>query len=99
MLLFKHDRGLMCIPLMLRRKHGGAKDIKKSVHFCFHFIAKLPDRMMQPGSELDRQLMCRRRDERARDLCRNWKCISGHSAGTQLVTERRQIGVGIEFGE
>ncbi len=84
---------------MLRRKHRGAEDIKKSVHLCFHFIAKLPDRMMQPGRELDRQLVCCRRDERAGDLCRSWKCISGHSAGTQFVTERRPIGVGIVFGQ
>ena len=44
----------MRIPLMLRRKHGGGEDIKKSVHLCFHFIAKLPDRMMQPRGALER---------------------------------------------
>ena len=31
---------------MLRREDCGAEHIKKSVHLCFNFIAKLPDRMM-----------------------------------------------------
>src|SRR5215471_18992294 len=83
----EHRHGLIGIPLMLRCKHCSSEHIEKSVHLRFHFVAELPDWMMQPRCKLDRELMCGRAQQRACDLRRRWKCISGHSAGSQFVTE------------
>ena len=72
---------------MLRRKDCGSQHIEKSVHLRFHFVAKLPDWMMQPRRKFYRELMLGCRYKRARDLRRSRKCISSHSAGAQFVSE------------
>src|SRR4029077_14240419 len=60
--ILQHYRGLTYIPSMLRREDCSAEHIKKPVHLCFHFITKLPDRMMYPRRKLDRELMRSRCD-------------------------------------
>ena len=55
--------------------------------------------MMQPRRKLDRKLMRGRRHERLGDPWRGRKCLSGHSAGAQFVTERCQVGIGVMFGQ
>src|SRR5690349_8218608 len=85
-LIFQHLDCLRFVPMMLGREHSGAEDIKKSVHLGFYFIAKLADRMMQPGSELDRDVMFRGRENRARDLHRTWERVDRHTTGAKFVT-------------
>ena len=84
---------------MLRRENGGAEHIKKSMHFCFHFIAKLSDGMMETCGELNRELMRRRRHKCRGDLPGAWKRICRHSAGAQFVTERCRLRIGVVFGQ
>ena len=52
-LILEHLNRLRFVPMMLGGKDTRAQHIQKSVHFGFHFIAKLPDRMVQPSGELD----------------------------------------------
>ena len=66
--VLEHRHGLIGRPLMFRRKDCGSQHIEKSVHLRFHFVAKLPDWMMQPGRKLDRELMRSLRYQHARDL-------------------------------
>ena len=84
---------------MLCRKDGRAEHIKKSVHFCFHFIAKLPDRMMQPCCKLDRKLMRSGGHKSVGDLRRGWKRIGCHSARAQFVTKGCDFLIGIVPGD
>src|SRR5213596_2002574 len=51
--VFQHFRYLLFIPFMLCREYRRAEHVEKSVHFCFHFVPKLADRMMQSRGELD----------------------------------------------
>ena len=96
--VLEHRHGLIGVPLMFRRKDCGSQHIEKSVHLRFHFVAKLPDWMMQPSRKLDRELMRSCRYQRACDLRRSWKCISRHSAGSQFVTECWRVVVGVVPG-
>ena len=88
-LVLEHLNRLRFVPMMLGRKNAGSKHIQKSVHLGFHFIAKLPDRMMQAGGEFDRDVMFCRRENRARDLDRARKGISRYAPGPKFVTKRR----------
>src|SRR5262245_10696451 len=67
-LVLEHHHGLICVPLMFRRKHCGPEHIEKSMHLRFYFVAKLADWMMQPGREFDRKLIRRRGYKRVCDL-------------------------------
>src|SRR5207245_2176768 len=74
-------------PAMLRRHDTGAEDIEESIHFAFHLIAILPNRMMQPGGEFDRNGIPDGRDKRPGDQTGIRKSIGSHSAGAQLEPE------------
>src|SRR5437016_5707018 len=89
--VIEHRHGLIGVPLMLRRKHCGPDHIEKSMHLGFHFVAKLPDWVMQPSGKFDRKLMRRRRYKRVCDLCRCGKRISGDSARAQLAPKCRLV--------
>ena len=96
--VLEHHYRLIDIPLMLRRKHCSSEHIEKSVHLRFHFIAKLPDWMMQPGRKLDREPIRTCRYQCAGDLRRSWKCIRRHTTGAQFVTECCRSLVGVVSG-
>ena len=68
------------------------------MHLCFHFIAVLPDRMMQTGRKLDWELMRGRRYKRAGNLRGSRKCISRHPAGAQFVAKGCHVLARIVFG-
>src|SRR6266487_4931079 len=97
--ILEHRHRLISVPLMLRRKHRGSQHIEESVHFGFHFVAKLPDWMMQPGCKLDRELMRSCRYQRPCDLRRSWKCVGRHAAGAQFVTEFCRVLIGVVTGD
>src|SRR6266704_3858546 len=84
---------------MLRCEDSGPQHIKESVHLCFYFITKLPDRMMETCGELNRELMRRRRHKCRGDLPGAWKRICRYSAGAQFETERCRLRIGVVFGQ
>ena len=84
---------------MLCGEDSGSEHIQKSMHLCLHFIAELPDWMMQARREFDGELMRGRRDQGACDLCRSWKRIRRHSTGAQFVTKRSRLLIRIVFRE
>ena len=55
--VFKHRRCLLLIPFVLCGQNCRAEHIEKAMHFCFHFVPKLPDRMMQSSRKFDRHLV------------------------------------------
>src|SRR6478609_6913130 len=73
--VLEHRHGLIGVPSMLRREDCSSQHIEKSVHLRFHFVAKLPNWMMQPSRKFDGKLMRSCRYQSARDLRRSWKCI------------------------
>src|SRR5438874_2154037 len=68
--VFQHEHCLLRVPFVFRCQDGSTKHVKKAVHFRLHFVAMLPERMMQASGELDRDLVCRRRNQCLRDLHR-----------------------------
>src|SRR5437588_3954024 len=89
MLVFKHLNRLGFVPMMLGGQDTGPEHIQKSVHFGFHFIAELPDRMMQSGGEFNWDMMFSGRQQCSCDLDRVWKSIGRDASGPQFVTKRR----------
>src|SRR5437016_4528061 len=89
--VLKHRHGLIGVPLMLRRKHCGPDHIEKSVHLRFHFVAKLPDWVMQPGGEFDREPIPAAGHKGKRDLRRSWERVSRDAARAQLVPNCRLV--------
>src|SRR5215472_7811346 len=66
--VFEHIDRLGFVPVVFRRKDAGPEDNEKAVHFGFHFVTKLSDRMMKPGGKLDWNVVFGRSKNRPRNL-------------------------------
>src|SRR5205814_440911 len=62
--VLQHRGSLFFVPLMLSCQDGRTQHVEKPVHPGLHLFPVLPERMMQTGRKLDRDLMRRRHDQR-----------------------------------